>query len=72
MKSKGYVIGKIIFLVESEAKANGRIYQSIERINARISGKCVPIDLPEGMDAASMPSEKLFELVNSQLGEISI
>lgn len=64
--------GKIIFLVESEAQANGRIYQSIERINARISGKCVPIDLPEGMDAASMPSEKLFELVNSQLGEISI
>jgi hypothetical protein len=61
--------GQIIFLVESEAKANGRIYQSIERLNSRISGRCVAIDLPEGMDAANMPTEKLFELIHSQIGE---
>ena len=59
--------GKIIFLVESEAKANGKIYQCIDRLNSRITGKCIAVNLPDGMDAASMPSNDLFELISSYI-----
>lgn len=58
---------KIIFLIESEARINGRIYQCIERLNSRITGKCIAVDLPDGHDAASMAGEELVSLINSKL-----
>lgn len=61
--------GKIIFLVEYEAKLNKRIYQCVTRLNSRVAGGAVAIDLPEGLDAANIGSEQLFELMSPYLGE---
>lgn len=67
---KHYLKGRIIFLVESEAKLNGRIYECIKRLNTQVKGGCVAVDLPPGMDAANMPAEQLFEMVQGHLVEL--
>jgi len=56
--------GVLIFLVEHEAKLNGKIYPIIERLRTRVRNGCITVDLPPGLDAASMKSDDLFELIH--------
>lgn len=64
---KHFCNGKIVFLVESEAQSNGRIYQCIQRLNSKISGKAIAINLPQGKDAANMSANELINLMESSL-----
>jgi hypothetical protein len=56
--------GVLVFLIEHEAKLNGKIYSIIERLKTRVKNGCIVVDLPPGMDAANMGSDDLFELIS--------
>jgi hypothetical protein len=64
---KHFCKGKIVFLVEYEAQQNGKIYACIQRLNSKIDGKAVAVDLPPGKDAANMDTSSLIELMQSSL-----
>jgi len=55
--------GTLVFLIESEAAANGRIYGCMERLNKVVAGGCVPVNLDEGKDAASLDPEQLLAII---------
>jgi hypothetical protein len=60
--------GRIVFLIESEAAANGRIYGCIERLRKQVAGGCTTVLLPEGKDAASLDSDTLLGMIEDALG----
>ena len=55
--------GRVIFMVESEAAENGRIFDSIKRIGSRVSGGCTAVVLPKGKDPATMSSSEMMDLI---------
>lgn len=61
--------GRLVFLIESEAAANGRIYESINRLRTRVGGGCVGVELPKGEDPASLPSNELMRLIENKCKE---
>lgn len=67
--AKNFANGKAVFLVEHEAQLNGRIYDCISRLNSKLAGGCISVNLPVGMDAASMSSDDLFKLVSGHLSK---
>ena len=61
--AKAFPNGELIFMVESEAAANGRIFQAMERLKDRVAGGCTAVVLPKGKDPATMTSDEMLGLI---------
>jgi hypothetical protein len=60
--------GRLVFLVESEAAANGRIYGCIERLGKQVAEGCATVLLDAGKDAANLDSDTLLGMIENALG----
>ena len=61
--------GRLIFLVEAEAAANGRIYDCMDRLRSKVRGGCVAVELPKGQDPATLQTHELMKLVENKCKE---
>lgn len=58
--------GQIIFMVEHEAALNKRIFECIARLDSKVSGGCLTVELPKGHDPATMSTADLLEAINKK------
>ena len=63
---KHFPNGRIVFMIESESAANGRIYQCIERVQSKIKGKCIAAEMPLGQDPATLPGLELLRIIENK------
>lgn len=67
---KTFSTGRIVFMVEAEAAANGRIYECIDRLKTKVADGCVAVELPKGADPATIPGPELLKMIERKCREI--